>query len=117
VSGSYDLPWGIDVSTSITVQEGYTGARTAQINLPNAGSVTVRRVDRETMGPKRTNMNLRVARAFRSGRNSFRVSGEVLNITNNASPYGMTTATGPKFGFISSTSTPIIGRLGVSWTF
>jgi hypothetical protein len=117
ISGSRDLPWGWDISAQWIVQNGLLGVRTATYNLPNSGSLALRVEDVSTKGPSRQNLNLRIARDFHVSGQKLRFSGEILNVTNNSSPYTMTLSTGQQYGRITAISTPIIARLGVIYSF
>lgn len=117
ISGSYNLPWHWDVSTQLIVQNGLLGARTATYNLPNSGSLALRVDDVVTRGPARQNLNLRIAREVAVRRQRYRLSAEILNATNNSSPYTMTLSSGQQFGRITAISTPRIARLGVTYSF
>jgi hypothetical protein len=117
VSGTYDLPWHFDVSAQLIVQNGLLGARTSTFNLPNSGSLAQRMEDVSTQGPARRNLNLRLAREARLGTQRYRVSVEVLNATNNSSPYARTLASGQQYGRITTISTPRIARFGVTYSF
>lgn len=118
LSGSYDLPWKFDLSAQYLVQNGLQGQRTNTYNLPNSGALVVPVEEfGATMGAARPNLNIRVARSFSFGRSSLRASAEVLNATNNSSPYAMTFTSGPAFGRITTISTPRIARFGVTYSF
>jgi hypothetical protein len=45
------------------------------------------------------------------------LSGEILNVTNNSSPYTVTLSSGQQFGRITAISTPRVARLGVTYSF
>ncbi|HEV3216318.1 MAG TPA: carboxypeptidase regulatory-like domain-containing protein [Vicinamibacterales bacterium] len=117
VSGSYDLPWQFDVSAQLTVQNGLLGARTSTYNLPNSGSLALRVEDMTTKGPARENLNLRIARELRTGKQRYRFSAEILNATNNSSAYAVTLSSGQQYGRITTISTPRVARLGMSFSF
>jgi len=117
LSGSYDLPWHWDVSAQLIVQNGLLAARTATYNLPNSGALALRVEDPTSKGPRRQNLNVRIAREFRIAKQRLRFSAEGLNVTNNAAPYAMTLSTGQQYGRITTISTPRIARLGVSYSF
>jgi hypothetical protein len=118
VSGSYDLPSHWDVSAQLIVQNGLLGARTATYNLPNSGALALRVDDVTQKGPVRQNLNLRLARELRIGvQQRFRLSAEILNVTNNASPYTVTLSSGQQYGRITAISTPRVARLGVTYSF
>jgi hypothetical protein len=117
VSGSYDLPWHFDVSAQLTVQNGLLGARNSTYNLPNSGSLALRVEDLTKKGPVRENLNLRIARELRTGKQRYRFSAEILNATNNSSPYAATLASGQQYGRITTISTPRVARLGMSYSF
>ena len=65
----------------------------------------------------RGNLNLRIARSFRRGNDMLRLSAEILNATNNSSAYAYTFTAGPSFGRITTISTPIIARIGMTYFF
>jgi len=118
ISGSYDLPWHWDVSAQLIAQNGLLGARTATYNLPNSGALALRVDDITKKGPVRQNLNLRLARELRlSAQQRFRLSAEILNVTNNASPYTVTLSSGQQYGRITAISTPRVARLGVTYSF
>ena len=117
ISGSYNLPWHWDVSMQLIVQNGLLGARTATYNLPNSGSLALRVEDVASRGPVRQNLNLRFVREIRAGHQRYRLSAEILNVTNNSSPYTVTLSSGQQFGRITAISTPIVARLGVTYSF
>ena len=101
----------------LIVQNGLRGAGTATYNLPNSGSLALRVEDVSTRGPVRQNLNLRFAREMRVGHQRYRLSTEILNVTNNSSPYTMTLSSGQQFGRITAISTPRVARLGVTYSF
>jgi hypothetical protein len=100
------------------VQNGVPGQRSNTYNLPNSGSLVLPVEEfGGTTGDYRPSLNIRLARAFRLGRQTFRTSLEVLNATNDSSPYAITTNSGPAFGRITTISTPRIARFGLSYSF
>jgi hypothetical protein len=117
LSGSYDLPWHLDLSAQYILQNGLLGVRTNRYTLPNSGSLVLRVEDPTKKGPVRGNLNLRFARELRSGKQRYRLSAEILNATNNSSPYTVTLTSGQQYGRILTISTPRVARLGMSYSF
>ena len=69
-------------------------------------------------GPARQNLNLRLAREiWFSQQQRFRLSAEILNVTNNALPDTVTLSMGHQYGRITAISTPRIARLVVTDSF
>ena len=54
---------------------------------------------------------------MRVGHQRYRLSTEILNVTNNLSLYTMTLSSGQQFGRITAISTPRVARLGVTYSF
>ena len=54
---------------------------------------------------------------MRLGRQRYRLSAEILNVTNNSSPCTVTLSPGQQFGRITALSTPRVARLGVTYSF
>jgi hypothetical protein len=119
LTGNYRLPWKFDISSTFQIYNGLQGQRTATYTLPNAGAVTV---PVETYGsfkgPLRSLLNLRLARDFKTERHgTFRPNLEFLNVLNSAAPWAITLASGPRFGYYTSTDTPFIVRAGLIYNF
>ena len=117
LSGSYDLPWHWDVSAQLIVQNGLLAARTATYNLPNSGALALRAEEATPKGPRRQNLNVRFAREIRAAERRLRLSAEILNLNNNASPYAMMVSTGQQYGRTTTISTPRVARLGFTFSF
>jgi hypothetical protein len=119
-TGNYRLPYEIDASASFTAYNGIKGARTFIFTgIPVSNTVTLRLEPYGSYrGPVRDLLNLKIGRDF-SVRSTarLRASVEVLNATNTVSPWTMTFASGPNFGYWGTIDSPRIARGSVSFTF
>jgi outer membrane receptor protein involved in Fe transport len=120
VTGNYDLPW-VSVSGSYQIYSPIKGQRTNLFRaIPSSGTVTLRMepYGDTTSGASRGLLNLRIAKEFsRTVSSRLRLSLEILNAFNAASPWSMTYASGPTFKYISSIDSPRILRGGISFSF
>jgi Carboxypeptidase regulatory-like domain len=119
-TGNYKLPWKFDVSGTFQIYNGLQGQRAESVPFPNAGAtaISVEPFGSYT-GPLRGLLNFRFARDFHFKESQLlRPTLELLNATNTAATWGVTTYnSGPTFGKISSTDTPRIFRFGAIYEF
>ena len=119
VSGNYDFPWKLTLSGTYQAYNGIRSLRTAQFaGIPSQGTVTLRMEALEPKGAPKTLMNLRIARPinFSQGRR-LRLSLELLNVLNGASPWAISYLSGPTYGQISNIDQPRIVRGSFVYSF
>lgn len=119
VSGNYELPWKLGVSGTYQAYNGIRSQRTTQFaGIPSQGTVTLRMEALQPKGAPKTLMNLRIARpiTFSQGRR-LRLSLELLNALNGASPWTISYLSGPTFGQISNIDQPRIIRGSFIYSF
>jgi outer membrane receptor protein involved in Fe transport len=120
VSGNYDFPWKLTLSGTYQAYNGIRSLRTAQFTgIPSQGTVTLRMDDLGSRnGAPKTLMNLRVARPVDLGAGRrLRLSVELLNALNAASPWAISFLSGPTFGQISNIDQPRIVRFSATLNF
>ena len=120
-TGNYQLPLRFDVSGSYQVYNGLLGQRAESVPFPNAGTTTIPVAPYGSYtGNLRGLLNLRFARDFHFNheRSTLRPSLEMLNSTNSAATWAVTTFnSGSNYGKISTTDTPRIFRMGLIYEF
>jgi hypothetical protein len=127
-TGSYRLPYGVNVSGFLQARNGLRDARTNTFRAvdPDGGpriaqlnNVTLRM---EPYGSRRLAainiLNLRVGKdfSFGSGRN-LAVDFDMFNVLNSSAPLEATFASGPTFGYITGVLPPRIARIGTRFRF
>ena len=114
------MPWQFALSGTFQIYNGVRGQRTNLFrNIPSAGTVTLSMEPYgATAGPARSLVNLRLARKVDwLGKNRLRLSLEVLNVLNSATPWAMSFASGPTFGQYTSVDEPRVLRGGIVYSF
>jgi hypothetical protein len=120
LTGNYQLPWSVALSGAYYIYSGLNGQRTFLFRgLPSSSTATLRLEPLGSQrGPVRAMLNMRLAKdvpGIGSGR--LRVSVDVLNVLNNASPWAISYTSGPTYGQISSIDQPRIVHAGVVYSF
>jgi Carboxypeptidase regulatory-like domain len=128
VTGSYRLPWDVQVSGFLQTKNGFTGQRTyifRQVDpdggpaIAQNGNTTIRV---EPYGSQRLAaqniLNLRGSKDLKlGGGRRLTIDVDVFNVLNAATPTNATFVTGPSFGYTSSVIPARIARLGVRFLF
>jgi len=120
VAGYARASHGFSASAVFSILNGAPGQRTYLFrNLPQFGTLTVplepfgiRR------GPIRSNLDLRVGKAFVSERGRrFDVSVDLFNALNSNAAWATTYQSGPTFGYATTIASPRVARFGVAFSF
>lgn len=128
VSGSYQGPYGIQMSGVYNVQSGVPSQRTNLFRsvdpdggppLSQSGTVTLRMEPfGEQRGPLLSNLNLRAGKRFSTGGSSnVEVGVEVFNVFNSNEAWTVSDASGPTFGYATTLTRPRTLRLGLTYQF
>jgi hypothetical protein len=118
LSGSYDLPWGLQAAGTFTSQSGSVWGRDARFTPPRLASVIIRMEDPAANRlPTQNLLNLRLEKRQKIGPGTAAFQLDVFNVTNTNVETGITTRSGASFGQITGIIPPRIARLGVSYTF
>lgn len=127
-SGSYSLPWDVQLGAFVQSRIGVQGQRTNIFRAidPDGGprlnqlsTVTLRL---EPFGT-RTNpainvVNFRVSKAFSLlGSHRAEVDLDLFNVLNSSAPLRVEFRSGPTFGYVTSVLPPRIARLGFRYSF
>ena len=117
MTGNYELPYEISLNGTFQIYSGLGGQRTARFRTPN-GNVTLRM---EPWGSQRSGvrpiLNLRVAKNVGMDRGRLRLGLDVLNVLNNASPWGTNWLSGPTFADTRILDLPRIARVVLLYSF
>ena len=119
ISGGYEMPFQILLSTATQVDNGLRGQRTAVFAAPSSGTLSVRMEPFGASGsPTRAILNLRASRDFRLG-GSRRLGLEVnfFNALNTNVAWAQTFVSGPTFGYVTDYTAPLNVRVGASFEF
>jgi hypothetical protein len=127
LSGSYMLPWEINLSGTLVSNTGYpfistytlsrATAATAGVNLTRASQVVLlsnrgdERLDTVSL------IDLRLSRAFRFGTRRISPQFDIYNVTNQYTPQGVTVGVGSTYLRPTSILAPRIMRVGVAFNF
>jgi hypothetical protein len=120
MTGSYQLPYRLDLSGTLQVYNGIRNQRTYLFRgLPSLGTVTIRTEPYgSSSGTVRSLLNLRVAKdVWRSGSRRLRLSVEGLNVLNGASPWSIISSSGATYGYYTAVDSPRIMRFGALYAF
>jgi hypothetical protein len=116
--GSYQLPYGVDVSGSIRIPKGEPYGRTLNIAGLTQGSLTL---TVEPMGtffyPTVKLVDLRFAKRIPIGRGRLEGLLDLFNLTNSSAVLTTNNQTGTTYGNVLTTVNPRIARLGIRWAF
>jgi hypothetical protein len=127
-SGSYRLPWGIQLAAFLQSKTGVLGQRTYIFRAvdPDGGprlnqlsTVTLRLEPYGARkGPAINLVNLRASRevSLPDGRR-FGIDVDLFNVLNSSAPTAMTFAQGPTFGYATSVLPGRIARFGLKFSF
>lgn len=119
-TASYEAPFKLSLAGMVQIYNGIKGARTYQFRgIPSASTVTLRLEDfGATQGPARSMVSMRIARDTSGlGKGRLRLSFEIMNLLNSASPWSQSYASGPTFGNYNTTDGPRVARLGATYIF
>jgi hypothetical protein len=120
ITGSYQLPWALNLSGTYQIYNGVLGQRTYIFrNIPVSSTVTIPlEAFGARSGPVRDLLNLRVAKDVSlAAQRRLKLSLELLNALNSSDPWAISYASGPTFGQFTQTNTPRICRGGVTFSF
>lgn len=127
-SGTYYLPWGVQLGAFVQSRIGVLGQRTNIFRAVDPGggprlnqlsTVTLRL---EPFGTQRSAainvVNLRVSKAVSlGGGHRAQFDFDVFNVLNSSAPLGVEFRSGPTFGYVTSVLPPRVARLGFRYTF
>jgi len=127
LSGSYLLPWDINMAGSMIANNGYpfqsnysisrAFAATQGVALTRATQVVVLSERGDERFPNVTMFDLRLSRAFRFGTRSFTPQVDFFNITNADTTVAQNNGVGATYLFPSEILSPRIIRVGFSLNF
>jgi hypothetical protein len=127
LSGSYQLPWEINLSGSLVANAGYPEVSTFQVTraMAAAQGVTMTRASQtlpltrrgDERLPNVTMVDVRIARAFRFGSRRFSPQLDIFNIGNASTIVSRNTAVGSTYGRPNEILSPRIIRFGFSLDF
>lgn len=120
LSGSYELPYRIQVAAMFTSQSGAHWGRTARFTtgLTRLSEVILYMEDRSTRQlPTQNILNLRVEKRQKIGFGTAAFQLDVFNVTNTNVELTVTDRSGANFGKIGSIVSPTVAKLGVTYTF
>ena len=120
ISGSYELPWGIQSAAVFTSQSGSVWARDARftLGLPRTTALVLLMEDPASNRlPTQNMLNLRFEKRQKVGFGTAAFQLDIFNVTNTNVETGVTTRSGTTFGQITGIISPAIARLGVQFTF
>jgi hypothetical protein len=119
LSGGYELPYEIRLSTTTQVDNGVKGQRTLVMTAPSSGTLTVRAEPfGESAGPTRTVLNLRVSKSVRfAGSRKLQFDVDTFNLLNTNVAWAQTFVSGPSFGYTTNFPAPRVMRFGASFEF
>jgi hypothetical protein len=128
ISGSYRMPYDINLSGFLQSQSGVKGQRTnifrtadpdGGARIANNGNTTIRL---EPYGSQRLDpfniLNFRANKDFRmTGGRRLSIDFDIFNLLNLATPTGAEFASGQTFGYVTGITPPRITRIGARFTF
>lgn len=120
LSGSYELPWGIQAAAMFTSQSGATWAREARFTtgLVRLSEVILLMEDAaERRLPTQNILNLRFEKRQKVGFGTAALQLDVFNVTNTNVELGVTARSGANFGKITSIVPPLLAKIGVTYSF
>jgi hypothetical protein len=127
LSGSYRMPWDINVAGTLVANSGYPYVSTASVTRAQAAAagVTMTRATQTVLLSKRgderldpvTMLDLRLSKAFRFGSRSITPQVDFFNITNEDTATGVNGVIGSTYLFPSEILSPRIIRVGVAIAF
>jgi hypothetical protein len=110
LTGSYLLPWDIQLGGNLRAQSGQPYTRTLSVTGLNQNTVGVP-VNAEPRGkyllPSIKTADLRLGKIFRFGTNEFEADMDVYNVTNSNAVFNVRTGTGPQTVTDFTTNTPV----------
>jgi len=128
VSGSYQLPWNVQLSAFLQSKSGIKGQRTYVFRavdpdggprLQQLGTVTMR-LDPfgSQKGPAISIVNLRAGKRFSLwGAQRFDVDFDVYNLLNSSAPTSTTFVSEPTFGYATRVVPARVARIGARYSF
>jgi hypothetical protein len=120
LTGSYRLPYDLNLSGLYTVLNGTKGQRTYTFrSIPNLSTRSIRLEPYgDSAAPARPSLNIRAAKRFRmkSSRN-LDLSFDAINAFNANTPWSTTYTSGPTFGYASTIAGPRTLRFGAAFSF
>ncbi len=120
LSGSYELPWGVQAAAMFTSQSGATWAREARFTtgLARLSEVILLMEDAaERRLPTQNILNLRFEKRQKVGFGTAALQLDVFNVTNTNVELGVTARSGANFGKITSIVPPLLAKIGVTYSF
>lgn len=83
VQANFDLPWNLDLTTSINIQSGRAHSRQANIRLPGSGNRRLTLIPADDLRfPSQRVVDMAIGRIFDFGERSIRLDLQVFNVFN-----------------------------------
>lgn len=120
LSGSYLLPYDVQLAAMFTSQSGAVWARDARFTagLPNLTSLILLMEDPAANRlPTQNLLNLRLEKRQKTRFGTFAFQFDLFNLTNTNVELGVTTRSGSTFGNITGIVPPRIARFGITYSF
>jgi hypothetical protein len=128
MSGSYELPWGVQFSGYATGKVGLLGQRTNVFRAvdpdggPRLNQLSTVTLALDKFGSQRgaaiNIANLRASKSFRLARGQrIEFDADLFNLFNSNAPLLLTRASGPTFGYATDVVPARIARLGMRYSF
>ncbi len=120
LSGSYNLPYGIQAAALFTSQSGSVWGRDARFTtgLVRSGSLILLMEDPAANRlPAQNILNIRFEKRQKIGFGTAAFQLDLFNVTNTNVETGVTTRSGSSFGRLTGIVPPRIAKLGVTYTF
>ena len=120
LSGSYDLPYGIQAAAMFTSQSGGVWGRDARFTtgLVRSGSLILLMEDPAANRlPTQNILNIRFEKRQKIGFGTAAFQFDLFNLTNTNVETGVTARSGASFGQITGIVPPRVVKLGVTYSF
>jgi Carboxypeptidase regulatory-like domain len=120
LSGSYELPYQVQLAAMFTSQSGSTWARDARFTtgLPNLTALVLVMEDPAARRLPTVNLlNLRLEKRQKTKIGTVGLQFDLFNIANTNVELGVTARSGPTFNNVTSIVPPRIARIGVTFSF
>ena len=118
LTGGYEVPYGIMLSTIYQAENGVLGQRTVNFAAPTSGSLSIRTEPFGAYrGPTRRVMNVRVSKRLTVGRNKFSLNADAFNLFNTNVAWTQSFVSGPSYGVVTDFNQSRVVRLSASIEF
>ena len=128
VSGSYRLPYGVQLGAFLQSKIGVLGQRTTVFRATDPdGGTPLRQLSTVTLrmdpygaqkGPAINVLDLRLGKEFSLSRGSrVEFDFDLFNLLNSSAPLAMTFQAGPTFRYATDVVPPRVARVGLRYSF